>query len=372
MSYEKKIIIHSTQSLAGGVGTVIKNLVRYQLKEGYKVGLQYVDDSNDLKGFLSEFKGEVKVFPVKRINFKGQNIIFGNPIKKLYKTLCKEYKDYSIIIHAHNPVAIGLVQNISNIPLICTLHGVNTNGPTSHKITKYIIKRIEHKKIDIVAVSEHTAKYYENVTNFSGIKIIKNGVNVKRLEEEIINKCFKIGYASNINDHKGWRYLLDAYIKIYSEIRGRAKLIIAGDGTKQEVDELLSIIKNCNLENDVEYVGFIANAGDAFIPYIDLLVLPSKSEGIPMTILEALGHGVPVLATAVGGIPEVIIDGFNGYLIERDSSMISEMIKKIIEFPDLYKGLKENAYKSYKTVFTDEIMGKKYEELYNHIHKTVL
>lgn len=368
MNKKNIFIIHATISFEGGVGTVIKNLINYQINEGYKVGIVYIDNGNSMdSAFLNELARTVSLFPVKRVNFKGRNMLMGVPIKQLYLRIKKENPNYKIIFHAHNPVAVGVLNSISNIPLVCTIHGINPNSSSiSKKITKFILNRLKAKNKDIIAVSEDTARYYNQEINSTCIKTIRNGVSVKKIEKRIENQHFTIGYTSNIDDLKGWRCIFDAYMLLSSEYKNKIKLVFAGNGPQSEIDKLKSLIKQYNMEDNIKYLGFVANAGDVLIPFFDILVLPSKSEGIPMTILEALGHGVPVLSTPVGGIPEVIKNGFNGFLLNRDPEEFSKKIQVLFNDKSLYNSLKVNAYTSYHNEFTNEIMGKKYDNIYDN------
>lgn len=368
MLSKKVFIIHTTNGFGGGVGTVIKNLVSYQLKKGYKVGILYIENSRDWE-YLEEINETVSLFPVKDIGIKGTNILLGLPMNKLFKKIKREYNNYNIIFHAHNPVAVGVLQKISNLPLVCTIHGINTKDSYfSRFFTKYIINSLVINEKKVIAVSENTQHYYNQEIHSSYIQTIRNGVSIKKKEEYTDKKhTFTIGYVSNINDHKGWKYLVEAYISLLPQYKNIIKLILAGDGPKYEVDSLMDIIKQYNLEEDVKYVGYVPDAGDTLIPYLDLLVLPSKSEGLPMSILESLGNGIPVLATAVGGVPEVIKDGENGFFINRDSKSIYEKIRIIIENPELYALLKKNAFTSFYYEFTEKVMGGKYDEIYREL-----
>ena len=151
------------------------------------------------------------------------------------------------------------------------------------------------------------------------------------------------------------------------EYRNNINLLLAGSGMKEDIDELYKLIKINELENKVKYLGHVDNAGDCLTPSLNLVVLPSKSEGLPMTLVEAIGHGIPILATNVGGIPELLIDGKNGYFIKRDANDIAKKIKLIYDDNILYDELSKNCHYIYNNKFTNEIMNNQYLSLYNGI-----
>jgi glycosyltransferase involved in cell wall biosynthesis len=111
----------------------------------------------------------------------------------------------------------------------------------------------------------------------------------------------------------------------------------------------------------------VENAGDTLVPSLDLVVLPSASEGLPLTLVEAIAHGVPILATRVGGIPEVLIEGVTGYFIERNPIDIAEKIRILHDDERLYESLSNNARDLYTNKFTVERMAKEYSRVYDSI-----
>lgn len=362
MDKKNIFIIHCTIGLGGGVGTVIKNLINNQINQGYKVGLAYSD--NDISIF-DEFPDKVELFPLKIKTFKGSRLLFGLPLKKLYLREKKKNPNYKIILHAHNPVVLGAINNYSKLPLVCTIHGINPNGSFfTNIILKSILKKMMYQKNPIVAVSEDTSRHYNLVINSSYIQTIRNGVSVKQFKKSEDEEYFTIGYTSYIDDLKGWKCILDAYILLQPKYKNKIKLVFAGKGPESEVEKLKGLIQKYDLVQDVKYFGFVPDAGNKLMPLFDLSVLPSKSEGIPMTILEALGHGVPVLATPVGGIPEVIIDGYNGFLLTRDPKIYSEKIIELYENKGLYNSMKNNALHSYNNNFNSEKMTNNYYAVY--------
>lgn len=100
----------------------------------------------------------------------------------------------------------------------------------------------------------------------------------------------------------------------------------------------------------------------------DLFLLTTNYEGLPMCIIEAMAYGLPVVASDVGGIPE-LLDGTNGYAVENDSLKMAETIRTILSDPELYGRLSAGARKDYERRFTVDRMSGGYSELYKAICK---
>lgn len=364
---EEKTIIHVTANLGGGVWSVIKNLMEYQLQKGYKVGLMcpdYLIDSK--KKLFNELSTKLIIIPVETTHIKGTTQILGMPIKETFNALQKENDKRNIIFHAHNTAAIGLLRSIKNLPLICSIHGVNPGGSFISKIITFLIlKKLIHYNYQITAVSASVSKHYNNLLRNNKISTVLNGAKINQENKLKKNKKFTIGFVGYIDDLKGWRYVLEAYNLLEDEYISNVNLILAGSGPEKDVRELNRLIEVYRLENNVRYLGQVEDASNNLMPYLDLLILPSKSEGLPMTLIEALGNGVPILATEVGGIPEVLSDGYNGYFIKRNFVDIANKIKLIYDDKLLYKKLSLNSYQYYNSEFTNEKMNEQYLFFYN-------
>jgi glycosyltransferase involved in cell wall biosynthesis len=155
------------------------------------------------------------------------------------------------------------------------------------------------------------------------IAVIRNAVQPKRFENpdpgyrEQMLRMFPtppqriVGAAGRLSPEKGFGILVDAAAEVV-KVEPALGFVLFGDGPLRE--SLARQIAACGLEGRFILAGFRSDL-DRFLPHLDLMVLPSFSEGLPNVVLEALAAGVPVVATAVGGTPEVIDDGVTGCLV---------------------------------------------------------
>lgn len=365
----KKYIVHVIVGYGGGLRTVVKNLINYQLQEGYQVAVMYPKHNKESeKKLLKELDSRIELIPVAVQNIRGLTQISGMPIKEVNEKLIKEKKTHNIVYHAHSVGAVGLVRDIKNLPIICTLHSINAQGSKiSQLITSLIIKKLIKNNNIVIGVSSFVSNYYNKQLNSQYIKTVLNGMHIEPKTQISKREKFTIGFIGVINDSKGWKYLFDAYSLLEHNIKNDTNLVFVGTGDKKSVQELKEEIETNELHDHVRYLGKVENASENVIPHLDLLVLPSENEAFGMVLVEAIGNGVPILATQHGGIPDILSEGYNGFFIERNPTDIAKKIQYIYRKPQLYDELRKNSYSSYIDKFTTEQMNQEYLELYSRV-----
>ena len=139
-------------------------------------------------------------------------------------------------------------------------------------------------------------------------------------------------FLGRIDDYKGAFELLTAYQALPASSRARARLVFAGDGRVEELRQLAAVAGP-----DVAVHDWLdPEQRDDLLAASDVLVLPSHNEGVPMAILEAMAHGLPVIATPVGGIPDVVQDGREGLLVEvADQVALTTALDRMVADPGL-------------------------------------
>ncbi|WNB16865.1 glycosyltransferase family 4 protein [Marivirga arenosa] len=163
---------------------------------------------------------------------------------------------------------------------------------------------------------------------------------------------------------KNHGFLLEIFAE-YLKDNQENELWLIGDGKLRT--ELEEQAKNLGIQQNVKFLGYQNNAVE-YIKAADIMVMPSKIEGLPGVILEALSCGVPVIASNVGGIPEVVHNEQNGYVIEEfDKPSYISKIKKVLNDQKLTEKMSQNARKLIQEEFLMPKIAKRFESIYKEI-----
>ena len=189
-----------------------------------------------------------------------------------------------------------------------------------------------------------------------GVKPKKITVERDEFRREIgVGDNYVLSFVGELSPRKNQRFLIQAMPKI-KELIPNAKLLLIGDGDEREA--LCALASDLGIARDVVFFGKREDAGN-FMNASDVYVSASKSEGLPFNIVEALGVGVPIVASYTKGQEDVIIDGESGYLYEPDNTEdFVERIRKLHDGEEpLYKEniIKRSEYYSYDEVFDDTL-----------------
>jgi len=143
------------------------------------------------------------------------------------------------------------------------------------------------------------------------------------------------------------------------------KVLIVGEGSIRS--DLETQARDLGISEDVVFAGYREDTDD-LLRAMDIFVLPSLSEGIPMALLEAMAASRVVIASRVGGIPEVIDDGVEGFLVEpRDVNGLTETCLRLIQSPVMAKEMGEKARKRVERDFSAEEMAHRVASLYHEL-----
>lgn len=228
------------------------------------------------------------------------------------------------IVHTHNqgPQFYGSVAaKLLRKPVIHTKHGQNINGS---KRRIYLDRFSAFLTDKIVTVSANAKEICQQKLKILERKLVTvlNGVDTDKFyrfpgkQKYHQGRTFVIGTVARLSPEKNHMCLLDACSQLVKE-NINFKLKIVGDGPL--MDQLLKKCHDLNLKNHVFFAGSQSDIPAAMNEF-DLFVLPSLTEGVSLTLLEAMACELPVVATNVGGTPEVVVDGKTGLLVSSDKS----------------------------------------------------
>lgn len=174
--------------------------------------------------------------------------------------------------------------------------------------------------------------------------------------------------AGRLSPEKGFDVLIDAASHVVKE-HPHAGFVIFGEGVEREA--LTKQVQLLGLQSHVVLAGFTDRL-DHYLPHADIVVLPSRTEGLPNVALEASAAGVPVVATAVGGTPEVIAEGKTGFLVpSEDATTMAIRIGQLLRNDDLRNRFGEAGRQRMEDEFSFEAQAGRYLSLHESLAKSV-
>jgi len=218
----------------------------------------------------------------------------------------------------------------------------------------------------VIALTENMRSKVQEIYNRE-VFIIPNGIEPKRFgnlsKEAMRNKLGtkkeekNILFVGTLKSVKGVKYLIEA-VGIVKEKVPEIKLLLVGDGGERK--NLEKLVEELNLENYVTFIGKIPNEEvPKYMMISDVFVLPSLSEGLPITILEAMASGLPIVATKVGGLPEIVRERENGFLVEpKNSKEIAEKVLYLLSNDKIRNSISLNNKEKAKNYSWDSIVDK--------------
>ncbi len=244
---------------------------------------------------------------------------------------------------------------------------------------EWLERRVLSRVSGIVFVSEGQR---ERLKSF-GIKgkqswVVRNAVSVdsyvnpKRLDLRkevferlrILNAAAMVVSAGRLSPEKGHRFLVEA-VGMLRGSSNNTHFVFCGDGPCQEDLEIRS--KELGVSENCHFVGFRRDLKEIF-QVMDLMVLPSLTEGLPNVVLEAFACAKPIVATRVGGVPEIVENGINGLLLPPERpDLLADAIKNCLASPEKMKQMGEAGYRKVKSEFTFESQSQKLEAIYNEV-----
>lgn len=250
-----------------------------------------------------------------------------------------------MVIHLHG----GLYMNAEKIPFIFN----------------YILTDIFSWKNPLIVLSMREKERIEKQFNASNIAVLPNCVELPRFNKEINeDKELTIGYIGRITPEKGMSELLDA-CGLLKKQGTHFKVLIAG---AEEKNDYINPFKE-TLGEDFHYAGIVSGEKkEDFFRKLDVFILPSYFEGLPISLLECMSYGIAPVVTPVGSIPELVDDNVNGLIIKtHDVDTIVNAIRKLDVDRKLLSRLGMNAQQFIYNHYRPESYFLKLNELYNQL-----
>ena len=340
--------------------------------------------SSKTREFLDKFKPRIVVIPELKRNI--------NPISDLtaFLRLCRLFrKEKFDIVHTHTAKAgaLGRVAAFlsSDSVIIHTLHGHNFYGyfgPVLSKVITIIEKLVSPLTDKIVALTELEKEdlLRFRITKSEKIRVIYLGLELDKYAQINIDKtrmrrAFNIetdeaviGNIGRFESIKGPYYFVEA-AKLVAKEFARTKFILIGEGSLRR--RLEEQVRKSGLQNNFIFTGWREDMPE-MLSLLDILVSPSLNEAVGMILIEAQILGVPIVATNVGGVPEVVRDGETAILVPpADSFALAQAINNLLVNKQKRSAMSEAARVWIRDKFRAQDMGEEISKLYQGLIKVV-
>jgi len=371
MSKNKIKVLHIFSTLpVGGAEILMLNIVKNIDRNRFDIVVSCLGEEGVIGRQIKDYGVEVVSFNSKRI---------GNLSVPLLCKLRKFVKkgDFDIVhTHMYHANLYGRIAAcLAGVPVI--LSGVH-NIYQKRKRHRIFINRVLSKITDRVVVGSSAVmedvKRYDRVPE-EKIEVLPHGIDtdifMKKHDRYIVRERlglsledYVVGNVARLEEAKGQRFLIDA-VRILKDKGLDIKCLIVGSGSlEKELKDL--VIKN-RIENDVIFLGTRQDLPELFSA-MDIFILPSLWEGVPLALLSSMAAGLPVVTTHAGGIRDIVVDGKNGLVVPpSDPLTIAVAIERIFKDTELQKRLSENARREIIQHHSARVMTKRLEELYTSL-----
>ncbi len=351
----------------GGMERVIATLAYSLDKAKYDVEVWCVARGGRIANEL-EHKGlKVKILNILNYHnpFDALKIIF----------LLRGAKPDIVHIHGYFASTIGrIAAKLAGVPVIIVhVHSTYWWYKKRHIVVEKLLSIVTHKIICCSKAVEEFVQEYEGIKS-SRTVVIYNGIDENRFNQFkdtfVIKQVLKInpsdmvvGIVASLTPQKGHIYFLEAASKVL-ETFAQITFLIVGDGILRK--ELEQKVNDLNIVSHVIFTGKRDDVPD-LLSIMDMVVLSSKiREGMPISIIEAMACSKPVVATNIGGVPEVVKDGETGLLVPAKSSFaLASAITRLLKDKEYAVALGEAGKKRVEQ-FSSKIMAEKIEEIYDY------
>lgn len=297
-------------------------------------------------------------------------------IWRLHRILRDEKPD---IIHAHlfHAIVLGRIMGklCHRIPVITTIDNVEVGGKIRELILRWTAALSSANTAVCQTVAEEmlirkifTSQKYDviyNAVELQHTKLSSDEKNALRKKLGIPVQAIMLVGIGRLTKIKGFNFLIDAFKEVACS-NTSIHLYILGEGP--EHDNLSQQIKERSLEERVYLTGNVQNS-DEYLQAADVFILPSLWEGLSLALLEAASAGLLLVATSVGGNPEIIVDGVNGFLIPtKDVDKLAEKISYAITLSNTErKRMTKEAVNTVRNHFSISKTVAKYASLYDRL-----
>jgi glycosyltransferase involved in cell wall biosynthesis len=291
------------------------------------------------------------------------------------------------LVHAHwlvpNGVIGASVSRRLGVPLVVSLHGSDISVPERSRWMAAVCRRCFVRAAAVTAPSADLLERARGLGATGDLELIPYGADVEAFRAAPEARAeLRARHAFAVEDvvvlglgrfvrWKGFEYLIDAIARA-RDSAPRIRLLLAGDG---DLDlELRQRVRDREVANEVRFAGMVSRDDiPSYFAATDIVVVPSIHfdgyvDGLPNVALEAMAAGRPLIATRVGGLPQVVQHGMNGLLVdERDAGGLADAIVELAGQPQLRRRMGETGRSMVETSLNWKSVGRRFSEVYERV-----
>lgn len=367
MSSRRRLLFVSQHMGIGGLERVVATLARTVAPERFVPQVVCLRYKGEFGEALESEGIPVRVLPRDE----------GKPDYFAFRHLARIIRDDAIdVLHTHNTDAfitggLGRLVSRRRITHIHTDHARAFPDRLRYHVAEHVLGRLAHR---VVGVSRHTT---DNLARYEWIPrrklvTIPNGIDPSPFEAPAPRAELRarigvsvdaplVGLGGRISEEKGVDILIRAMVRVLEEVP-EARLAVAGDGP--DLPAMRELAVSLGIDQAVRFLGTRTDFVD-LMPGLDVYALPSRREGLPMVILEAMAARLAIVAADVGGVGEALNHEETGVLVPPlKPTQLAQQLIRVLRNPELRRSLGGRAREVFDAEFGADVMTRRYEALY--------
>jgi len=349
----------------GGAESVVRSLASHQRSLGARVRVAAVVESERAAaGFLDALE---------RSNVESDRVIVGGRAyrreRRAIAAICDVVRPDIVHSHGYRTDIVDALYLRRNVPIVTTVHGF-TGGDLRNRFYQWLQCRAYQRFDAVVAVSQPLERELGKRLDSSRLHLLPNAYPA---DSEVLSRAsartalglpndrFLAGWVGRISPEKGADVFVDAFAD--PEMPESVHGVFLGEGPL--ATELQERAARLGLEERVSWMGSVPNAGRLLAAF-DVIVLSSRREGTPMVLLEAMAAGTPIVATRVGGVPDLLPPGTALLISPESPSELSEAIREVITHRDAAWSRSQAALRRLETAYQGDAWANGYEDIYQN------
>ncbi len=352
----------------GGAERMVVNLMTHLDRQRFEVAVINLSDSEgwDLEQRLAEERFHVWCL--------GKRHGLDLRIPFLIRNVVRQFRPH--LVHSH--LCIHYVfPSLIRFPLLAHVTTVHLPGETHYRRILHPLTRLAFRQgVVPVAVSREVAEWVKRACGVRDCAVIPNGIPIADYQRFSISRKvwrkeqgFKDGdvlfvCVARLEKQKNHAMLLEAFARGLAA-EPRAHLLLVGEGGRRGDLELR--VRELRLDGKIRFLGQRSDVSEV-LSAADVFVLASQNEGNPLALMEAMAAGLPVVATAVGGVPELLVDQRSGLLVRPgDCNGLAAAMLRLLQNAELRRTIAASAAQHALQAFSASQMAHAYMELYERV-----